>query len=311
MVNTGTRDKGKIFTFARHETFHLRDGWLFKGLNALQNDESYLSGEDAHHKLGIGINMLKSIIYWLQATNLVQGSEPKSVQRRKLQLTTLANVIFQEDPYFEDIRTLWLLHIELASNIILATFWYWAFNEFNQQEFTEERLIQGIQRFLEENAAKSIAPSSLRKDARCFLHTYLPSDTSNEGPSKSSAYDVLESPLSLLGLIKRSSLSEHYKFQIGPHSNLPTSIFTYCLFKFREVTRPNEVAVSLEDIRWGPCSPGRLLCLDMHSILQYLEELEYQTSYASIIRTAELNMIMLDRARTSHDLLTECYHNGD
>ncbi|MFC1937792.1 DUF4007 family protein [Chloroflexota bacterium] len=185
---SATRYSDSLFTFARHETFHLRDGWLFKGLNALKSDDSYLSSKDAHHKLGIGINMLKSIIYWLQATNLVQGSQSRSIQRRRLQLTPLANLICQNDSYFEDTRTLWLLHIELASNKPLATFWYWAFNEFTQQEFTEERLIHGIQRFLEENEAKSVAASSLIKDARCLTHTYLPTNDNN----KISVYDILE-----------------------------------------------------------------------------------------------------------------------
>ena len=34
-----THPRGQIYTFARHETFHLRDGRLFKGLAAVQANE--------------------------------------------------------------------------------------------------------------------------------------------------------------------------------------------------------------------------------------------------------------------------------
>lgn len=43
----------QTYTFARHETFHLRDGWLFKGLAAVQADEFALYARDAHHNLGL------------------------------------------------------------------------------------------------------------------------------------------------------------------------------------------------------------------------------------------------------------------
>lgn len=303
-----TRYSDSLFTFARHETFHLRDGWLFKGLNVLQSDGSSLYGEDAHHNLGMGINMLKSLIFWLQATNLVQTIPSGRVASRQLQLTPLARLIWERDPYFEDIKTLWLLHIELSSNRPLATFWYWVFNEFTQREFTEERLVQGIQHFLEENEAKQVATSSLLKDARCFLHTYIPPDDKKQ---KLFEYDTLECPLASLGLLRKSAVPGHYKFQVGPHRNLPTSLFAYSLYRFRDTTRVGEITLSLEDLRWAPFSPGRLLCLDMHTISQYLEEIEHLTSYARVIRTAELNMVTLRRSVQALDLLTEYYAGGD
>lgn len=127
--------------FAAHETFHLRDGWLYKGLKALQTDGASLNQRDAHHKLGIGINMLKSLVYWLQATNLVTATQVRSTSKPPLTLTPLAELILEKDTYYEDLRTLWLLHIQLCSNRELVTFWYWVFNHCPQCEFTEERLL--------------------------------------------------------------------------------------------------------------------------------------------------------------------------
>ena len=304
----GSDRPAAVFAFARHETFHLRDGWLFKGLNALQADGSYLFAEDAHHKLGMGINMLRSLIYWLQATNLVQLVKSRGSTKPLLELTPLARMIWEKDPYFEDTITLWLLHIELCSNRSLATLWYWAFNEFPQRDFTEERLAQGLQRYIEENQTKQIARSSIIKDVRCFLRTYISS--SNDRSRKLSEYEVLECPLASLGLLRGSAIPGHYKFQVGSHRNLPASLFAYSLYRFRDTAREKDITLSLEDVRWAPLSPGRILCLDIHAISEYLDRIEHLTAYARMIRTADLNMIVLDESIRTADLLTGCYAEG-
>ena len=161
-------------TFARHETFHLRDGWLYKGLNAVAEDGAALFAKDAHHQLGIGINMRMSMLYWLRASGL---ANPDLVERgivRSLALSSTSELIRQYDPYLEDQGTLWLVHILLASNREMATFWYWAFNQAPHRDFNEDRLVALAQELLERDELKSVTESSLRKDASCFIRTYLP-----------------------------------------------------------------------------------------------------------------------------------------
>lgn len=295
---------GHTYTFARHETFHLRDGWLLKGLAAVQTDGFALYARDAHHNLGIGLNMLKSLLYWLQATNLVKAIPVKGASRPPLQPTRLAELVCVHDPYFEDLGTLWLLHIELAMNRPLATFWYWAFNEFAHRECTEEQLVQGVQHFLEAQEAPEFALSSLHKDARCFLRTYVPW----HGQGRPSPLeDTLDSPFIWLGLLRESAVPGHYAFQIGPHRNLPTWLFAYALYRFQEQTRAAATVFSLEELRWAPLSPGRLLCLDKRMILMHLEELEQQTSYAHVLQTAGLNLVTLDQSMKALDMLTAHY----
>ncbi len=290
------------FSFAKHETFHLRDGWIYKGLQALKADGSALNSTNAHHDLGIGINMLKSLIYWLRATNLVETRRFKGQSKSILELTPLSELILRVDPYFEDIVTLWLLHIELSSNRSLATFTYWAFNECSQREFTERRLVREVQQFIDENEAKQVALSSLEKDARCFIHTYL----SSEQGRNFNTFDNIECPLTSLDLIRRGAIPGHYKFNVGEHRQLPLGIFIYTLFKFRDTVNQGEV-VSLEDIRWAPYSPGRILNIDMRTILEYIEEIEHTSSYLHFARTAELNMVTLDKSIETITLLRECY----
>lgn len=306
MIVSRTHDSkaSGTFAFARHETFHLRDGWLSKGLEAARHDGFSLYAKDAHHMLGIGINMLKAVIYWLQATNLVQIGEGGGRYRLPMRLTELGELVHIHDPFLEDIGTLWLLHIELASNQRLATFWYWVFNEFPQRDFNEDRLVQGVHQFLLEKGTAGIALHSLEKDARCFVRTYLPSRDSRR---KTLSEDALDCPLTVLSLLREGHSERQHKFNVGQHRNLPLELFAYTLYRLKEHLRPGEVVLSLEDLRWAPLSPGRLLCLDNKAVLEYLEELEHRTSKIHIVRAAGLNMVALDEGVRGYNWLREYY----
>ena len=57
--------------FGGHETFHVRDGWLNKGLElASEEGEKGIFADNAADLAGVGANMIKSIRHWLSATGL-------------------------------------------------------------------------------------------------------------------------------------------------------------------------------------------------------------------------------------------------
>ena len=300
-------NSAKTFTFARHETFHLRDGWLYKGMEAVKSDPELLYSKVAHHDLGLGINMMRSMRYWLQATGLVELGPKVTGIRPPYQLSELGKVIYEQDPYFEDIGTLWLIHIELVTSPRLATFWYWAFNEFSQREFSEDRLVEGIKQYCLDNEHSHIAESSIQKDARCFLRSYLPSVRPD---TRALWDDRLDCPLASLDLLRRGTFPGQYRFHVGRPHSLSTKIFEYQLFKFREVAQPDQEVVSLEDLRWASMGPGRVLGLDMATILEFVETLELKGSSVRLVRTAGLNLVTLNASRKSSELLRE-YYAGD
>ena len=52
----------------RHESFAIREGWIEKGLNAVnQHHKLTFSKSDGVKILGIGSNMVKSLKYWMVA----------------------------------------------------------------------------------------------------------------------------------------------------------------------------------------------------------------------------------------------------
>lgn len=302
---TPTRPSATKWTFARHETFHLRDGWLYKALRALESDPTALYRPDAHQELGVGTNMLSSILYWVRATQLVEPEIQQKVQP-PLVFTPLGRLIFEFDPYLEDTATLWLLHTELASNRSLATFWYWAFNEFDRGEFDADQLVDGIARFLRDQEADHIVGKSLRKDATCFLRTYAPGWSKRQ---RDSFEDSLDCPLAELGLVHRQG-SGHFRFASGAHPSLPAAVFGYALCRYRDREGPDRIVFSLEELRWRPFSPGRLLGLDSEAILALLESLERERGGIRISRTAGLSTVTIEERFDAADIIASYYQAG-
>ena len=109
-------------SFGRNETFNLRYSWLNKGLKELKQNKSLFLLEEAPLILGVGKNMVNSIKYWLNAYQIVDFSSGEPFQ------TKFGKIIEKNDPYLEDIKSLWLLHWKLCTNPNQATFYYWFFN---------------------------------------------------------------------------------------------------------------------------------------------------------------------------------------
>ncbi len=284
------------FAFARHETFHIRDGWLAKALDALSQDGAALFGADAHHDLGVGLNMLKSIRYWVEATGLARPEMDPTVSTRRpatLELTELGQLVREQDPYMEDPATWWLLHGELASQERLATMWFWAFNICPVREFSPHQLEQGILRYVSERTQRVPTPGSLRKDTRCLVRTYAGGLT---GSRRDAAYDTLGCPLTALGLMSSAVSTDTYRFVIGRHRSLPIELFLHFMYRFIKRAEADARVASFDDLRWAPLSPGRLLCLDSEAIRELVAEAqaEYGSETVREIKTAGLDQIVID-----------------
>ena len=98
--------------FRAHETFSIRKGWLSKGMkHVLRDPYVFVSKEyNPMDVLGIGSNMVKSLRYWMLAVGLSDSAKGKSAQY----LTKFGRILYENDPYIEEMGTLWLLHYKLA-----------------------------------------------------------------------------------------------------------------------------------------------------------------------------------------------------
>ena len=278
--------------FAAHESFHIRDGWLRKGLLGIKEDALLFAREFATDELGVGHNMVSAIRYWLQATGLAHSAMDSIEGRRvaRMAWTPLADLIVANDPYFEAEGTLWVLHYQLATNEKLATTWYWFFNRFGVRQFTQDLFLSHLQRFVASEAKRSISPRSLEKDLRCFVRTYA---RTQETSSRTSPEDSFDCPLSSLGLLEFLPLTKSYHALTPASELLNPLLVAYALAQMRVTWPMGGKNISFRDALYADGSPGRIFLLDAELLYSFLGRLEADERLLSFSRTAGLDLVTL------------------
>lgn len=283
--------------FAKHETFHIRDGWINKGLRAIEADGAIFLDERAPERLGLGKNMVRSLRHWMLATGLA-SEKPQS--GKKIQtLTPLGRTILQHDPYQEQEGTIWLIHHQLMSNRELAPCWYWFFNHYAPLNFTRQNFLERINQWLttqvsDENDVP--AEGSLIKDFDCLVRTYIASDRTRTPEA------ALESPLVTLGLMSsldqtddESKRIRHYQLRSTNAIHISPLVFLYTLLNRQEIERSSARQVALSEVLRAPMNVGRTFNIGLQAIEDLLRRLEDFGSNLSVqlARTAGLDQLTL------------------
>ena len=209
-------------SFGRHQTFPLRYAWLTKGFHAMTADPRIFDSDEATVTLGVGKNMVVSIQYWLQAIRLAErglgGMQP----------TAIGTAVFAEDgldPFLEDEATLWLIHWLLATNGEQATVWRWFFNHFHQPEFSLAEAASALHGFAKDRLGLKAPPKTMDNDIRILLRMYVPSAPRSRLPLE----DALDSPLSLLGLVRTIPDGHRYRSAAEDRDGPPDAVFGYAV----------------------------------------------------------------------------------
>jgi hypothetical protein len=245
--------------------------------------------------------MLAAIRYWIAASDFAKPLSQVRGEPTKYQITQLGSLILQNDPYFEDERSLWLWHIALASNLEAATFWYWAFNEFGGVELRENIAAEQFSDFIVENGYEVPNRQSIRKDFNCFLRTYMHDRVA------SSPGDETVSPIASLNLLSDTGAPGGYRFNFDRHERrIDEVLVAFATFRFAETERAGRRTVSIDELRWASRSPGRLLCLDTRILSDYLDTIQRSRGWLSLTHTSGLHSVHLSD-RTSTELLKELY----
>ncbi len=282
--------------FAKHETFYIREGWLFKGMAAIKKAEdedkpsTIFLDLDAAERLGIGQNMVKSLRFWMQATGLV---EEKLEDRQRIQyLTLFGELVWKYDRYLEDDATLWLLHYHLACSQDHATTWYWFFNHFAPAAFDEHTCLEALHTWVIGNYPdQEIASGSLKRDVDCFLQTYLPSKTPR------TPEELTESPFSRLHILSRigGDHEKRYRMERLDSSHFHPLILLHVLVDRQLKVRNSASQVGLSDVLREPLNVGRVFGVTTTVLSDLLARLnkDYQDWHIQFVRTAGLDLLTL------------------
>jgi hypothetical protein len=243
------------FTIGRHGSFQLRYGWITKGIQAIQAKKAHkisdvFTSDDATVNLGVGKNMVAAIRYWLTATKVIDNGS----------ITEFGEFLNQKDIYLEDDASLWLLHLALVQNKELATSVYWLFNHFHQNEFSAEEAGNAFLSYASENNWKG-SEKTLKMDIQVILRMYAPHKS-----KKTQIEDMLESPLSLLGLIQYFDGKYHFSFG---SKNIPIEVVTHNINeRFR-----NDKTVSVQNLMYGDNAFAPALKIREDELIAILEKI--------------------------------------
>lgn len=284
-------------TFARHETFHIRTGWLRKGIKAIEKEPHIFLEEvgDAMELLGIGKNMISSLRYWLQATNITSEEYESSIKVQKK--TAFGEIIKKYDDYLEDIGTFWLIHFYLAANKELATTWYWFFNHFHYEKFDKELLLSELEDFIKREGEEVPAKRSLTRDINVLIRMYLYKPEDHKSPE-----DTMESPFTELRLLTEED--GLYLYNKPSHNLLPPHILYYCVLE----NNKDRNAVNIEEILYKDKSVGKIFDFKPTDIYSYLEWLE-SLGYVNVSKQAGLNSVNL-KIKSQRKVLEDYYNKG-
>ena len=288
-------------SFAKHETFHIREGWLFKGMAAIKDAEhnrqlpTIFLDKDAPERLGIGRNMVRALRFWMQATGLTEEHSEGPPPRRNVQrLTGFGEWVWQYDPYLEDEATLWLIHYHLISSATQATTWHWFFNYFTPVIFEPDACVAALKSWmLSDYQGKPVAEQTLKKDVGCLIRTYLPA-RSTLTPESS-----LESPLARLGLLSQieAGRQPRYRLEQSDPANLHPLIVLYVLLdqQKRQYADTQNRQIGLHQVLRNPVNVGRTFNLSTAGLTALLDALNKQYPYLRVdfTRTAGLDQLTL------------------
>ncbi len=292
--------------FKAHQSFFIRKGWLSKGLKGVRSNSALLmpsNNKEAMDELGLGANQVVALRYWLQATGLIE----LGYRNHEHSITELGHLILDNDPFIEELGTLWALHCNLVSAQEEAASWYFLFNEFGMNVFGKDDFTRAISKYiLINNDKEDIALASLDSDFSCILNTYIPH--SKLGSSSISPENVIDCPLGELGLITVESKSaKTYRKKTANPSMLPGLLVLYSIASTFDAASRETPEIRFEILLDGAGMPGRVFNLDSVALLSKLYELENE-GRLRVSRTAGIDVVRLTNSSLcKEDCLSDYY----
>lgn len=309
---TESTRNARSFRFSGHETFACRYAWLPKAYRALAENPHVFSDDDAAMvQFGLGKNMVRSLRFWVDAVGLATPSGD-----RGLELTAFAHAVFAKggvDPYLEDIRTLWLLHWNLASRSEGALFaWHFLLNQWPYPDFTRSEALAAFSRE-SSRLGHEHSTVTLSQHFDVFIHTYHPTRAAS-----AAVEDSLDGPLVSLGLLQdvgqRRADSGRWEtvfaFRREAKPEVTDALFDYCVDDFWTRFRSSEQTLSYQELSQGTSSPGRVFRLPDEDLRERLDAYTRQAERPFSYQVSALQGLLSRRRTVGAVTLSDVYATG-
>lgn len=297
--------------FSGHETFPCRYSWLPKAYVALKANPRIFADEDgAMISLGVGKNMVRAIRFWAQAAGLAELAKDGSYR-----ISSFGRAVFAEDgfdPFLEDVRTLWLIHWRLATNVEEPLFaWDYLLSRWQHPEITRGAVLRVFQQEAE-RLARKLSRVTQEQHFDTFLHTYVPT-RSRKGDIQE---DNLDCPLVEIELIQKigerrvdnaGRREPIYAFRREAKEDITPELFAYCVDDFWRKRRGAEQTLTFRDLSVAHGSPGQVFKLPESDIRERLQALETDSRRAFRYRESASVQQVVRSVERDQDFLSAVY----
>ena len=223
--------------------------------------------------LGVGKNMVQSIRFWVEMMGVADRLPDKT-----LQPTAFGQAIFSRngfDPFLEDIRTLWLIHWNLATGVADELFaWDLLLNKWPYAELTRTEALAALKRE-SDRLGNSHSEVTLGQHLDIFLHTYVPSSGKRGSPE-----DSLDCPLADLELLQYAGTRRAdnagrqepvYAIRRESKPEITKGLFEYCLNDNWQLFHQEETTMTYREVAIAPRSVGQVFKLPEDDVRSRLE----------------------------------------
>ena len=290
-----------------HESFYLRKGWLQKGAKNIIKNNRIFNDKDSNacDVLGIGVNMVKSLKYWLIATGV--AAERTEMNKKVMGLTDLGELINIYDKFYEEIGTNMIIHYKLATNADDATAWYWLFNEYDANVIDKEQFVHEFGQYVKYNKKENETVDKKEKiysdEFNCIIKTYISSDKEDD-PEETKIC-----PLSELGLL---SLDDVKKKEYRKTSPILDDIHPLVAYAIICDMFSGKRQIKISEICNEKGSFGKVFNMSRTSVILVLDKIA-KLGYIKLNRTAGLDVINIIHPMTFLEALEMYYKslNGE
>ena len=249
-----------------HETFYPRETWLYKGISnqSLTPNFNFFQTENKENEyptdsLGVGVNQVKSIRFWVHAIGLTEKLSSNEEVRSKL-----AEKLLQYDPYLDKFPTKWILHYNLVTNENAPSVWKWFFCYSDIQSFKKDTFLHSFKEWaFDVTGGRAISERSMENDFSTLIGMYSPSE------GKELFYPSPFYPCEILKY--NQNVKRYYR---NKNLAIPPNLLLYCLFRFRDKYFRETNILDLEHIRRIPESPLQVFGIDPDSLFDLFDRLK-------------------------------------
>lgn len=254
--------------FSGHETFIARTFWPKKGYDFIRNEGDF-NAEEAVIRLGVGKNMVSSIKYWMKSLNLIDDNN---------EITRLADFLFGEngnDPFLEDVTSIWLLHYYLIK-IEHASIFTFVYNDLRKERpvFTKRQLHSFIKRQFQEQNINGFNSNTIDKDISVFVRTYNTPDYKSIKKDFEDEIGGLFQELELMTSKKDSDIDEKtvdwYDLTGKERPTLPPELLLFAILD----TYPDSHNIGFRRLEIERHSPAMVFALSKEGLFKKLKEIE-------------------------------------